>query len=274
MSPLERIDWLRRVRDAGAPLSAVSVAIECAFRDGGEGAWGSLGGSAIGERAARDGRSWLVAGGFLGRIHRAWLVRFPTPATGTTVPESGTALPHGNDDAGKRHHGAAAANTGTTPPESGTTVPPAPAAARPKTAPRCRRNGTTVPEKRHHGAAEQGLTGKERERGTPARRSTHRAAPPKGAPQGGGSPKAPRKPYEALRDELRRFGLHTGPAAQVEWGKLLQGPLVGARTIDQAVAALRWILTTADERDLKVRFARDAGDLAREWRRTQGKGAA
>lgn len=258
MSPLERIEWLRRVRDMGAPQSALSVAIECAYRDGGDGAWGSLGGAAIGERAARAGRVWLVDLGFLRRIHRAWLVATPS---GTTVPEYGTAVPLRNDDAGKRHGGASGYAGGTVVPESGTVVPQAKAQSAPKTAPACRRNGTVVPEKRHGGAAEQGLTGKEREREALAR-SGEAMKTPKAATQ-------PRTPRDELREVLASHGMNTAPAPVQEWSRFLSGPVVEAATAAEALLALKWILKRADRTGVQVRYAREAVELGRAWRAAQ-----
>jgi hypothetical protein len=144
MSPLDRLDWLRRVRDAGASLSALAVAIEVAFRDGGDGAWGHLEGGSIRERAGRNGRAWLVAAGFLSPIRRGWTAVYPQ--TGTVMPESGTVVPERHDGAGIRHDGAAVSDEGTrgmVVPESGTMVPQ-----------ENNDRGTVVPPKRHDGAAE------------------------------------------------------------------------------------------------------------------------
>ena len=98
MSPLYRLDWLRRVRHAGAPLVALAVAIEVAYRDGGDGAWGNLSGGDLSSSGERKGRAWVNSRGFIVRRQRAWMTTIPGSSTATPVAESATPVADASDD--------------------------------------------------------------------------------------------------------------------------------------------------------------------------------
>jgi ribosomal protein S7 len=72
------------------------------------------------------------------------------------------------------------------------------------------------------------------------------------------------KNRQALTKQLQRLGLSSSPEALIEWGNLLQGA-GEVESAEESLAALRWIAKRAETRGIKLRFARDAQELAKAW---------
>jgi hypothetical protein len=78
------------------------------------------------------------------------------------------------------------------------------------------------------------------------------------------------KAREQLATALRRAGMPAGQEALTEWADLLQG-IARCQSVGECCHAIQWISQQRSTKGERIKYARDAGELAELWGRRKAE---